>query len=208
MQDIICSLPSDFTKKILPKEYQKFKEDNTKANEILEKFFLIIQQTNNNWIKNFFIKNFKLNHDIPKDDDDNSQEYDDDDEDKNDELINEEKLFEKIEQYIIYQICLKLHTDRNNYKSTPKHRLSSNDNSYNIIQKIDKKFDPSIGAYKTTKTTVYLYPGENPNLGLDEHGNIYLASDEQFPVLMGGWDYLNKDGDEVSINDPLVIIFE
>ena len=75
-------------------------------------------------------------------------------------------------------------------------------------EKIDKKFDPSIGTYKTTKTTVYLYPGENPNLGLDEHGNIYLESDEQFPVLMGGWDYLNNKEQEVGITDPLIIIFE
>ncbi len=74
------------------------------------------------------------------------------------------------------------------------------ENSYN--------FDPSKNKYITTKKTVYLYDGENPNLGLDEHGNIYLKSDTQFPVLMGGWDYLNKDGDEVIINDPVIIIFE
>jgi hypothetical protein len=75
-------------------------------------------------------------------------------------------------------------------------------------EKIDKKFNPSIGTYKTTKTTVYLYPGENPNLGLDEHGNIYLETDEQFPVLMGGWDYLNNKEQEIGITDPLIIIFE
>lgn len=74
------------------------------------------------------------------------------------------------------------------------------ENSYN--------FDPSKNKYITTQKTVYLYDGENPNLGLDEHGNIYLKSDTQFPVLMGGWDYLNKDGDEVIINDPVIIIFE
>lgn len=75
-------------------------------------------------------------------------------------------------------------------------------------EKVDKKFDSSIGTYKTTKTTVYLYPGENPNLGLDEHGNIYLETDEQFPVLMGGWDYLNNKDQEIGITDPLIIIFE
>ena len=57
------------------------------------------------------------------------------------------------------------------------------------------------------KETVYLYPGENPNLGLDDHGNIYLQSDGQFPVLMGGWDYLNNEGDEVTITDPLIITY-
>ena len=70
------------------------------------------------------------------------------------------------------------------------------------------KFDPSLGAHNKVKETVYVYTGENPNLGLDKHGNIYLESDEQFPVLMGGWDYLNQDGDEVRIVDPLIIVFE
>ena len=69
-------------------------------------------------------------------------------------------------------------------------------------------FNPSIGTYKTHKETVYLYNGENPNLGLDSHGNIYLENDSQFPVLMGGWDYLNKDNDEVTITDPLIIVYE
>jgi hypothetical protein len=69
-------------------------------------------------------------------------------------------------------------------------------------------FDISTGAYTTNKQTVYLYEGEDPNLGLDEHGNIYLESDSQFPVIMGGWDYLNQDGDEVKITNPLIIIFE
>ena len=74
--------------------------------------------------------------------------------------------------------------------------------------KTDYQFDPSKNKYIKKTKTVYLYDGENPNLGLDEHGNIYLESDEQFPVLMGGWDYLNNNGDEVAIKDPLVIIFE
>lgn len=69
-------------------------------------------------------------------------------------------------------------------------------------------FDPSLGTYKIGKQNIYLYPGEDPNIGLDEHGNIYLESDHQFPVLMGGWDYLNQDGDEITITDPLIIIFE
>ena len=137
MKDIICSLPLDFTKKIIPKEYQKFKEDNTKANEILEKFFTLIQQTNNCWIQNFFNENFQSNYNIQKDDDD-SQEYDNYD---NYELVNEEKLFEKIEQYIIYQICLRIHTCRKYFTSTPDHSLVSKDNSYNVIQKIDAKFE-------------------------------------------------------------------
>lgn len=69
-------------------------------------------------------------------------------------------------------------------------------------------YNPNNNTYTTEKQTIYLYNGEDPSLGLDQHGNIYLESDEQFPVLMGGWDYLNQDGDEVKIDDPLIIIFE
>lgn len=69
-------------------------------------------------------------------------------------------------------------------------------------------YDPSSGSYKKSSKEIKLYDGENPNLGLDSHGNIFLQSDEQYPVLMGGWTYLNKDGQEVSITDPLFIIYE
>jgi hypothetical protein len=69
-------------------------------------------------------------------------------------------------------------------------------------------YDYSLGTYKKHKEQVYLYEGENPNLGLDAHGNIYLQADDQFPVLMGGWDYLNSNGDEVTITDPLIITYE
>ena len=69
-------------------------------------------------------------------------------------------------------------------------------------------YDPSLGSYNKTSETVYLYPGENPNLGLDAHGNIYLKNDEQFPVLMGNWDFLNKENQEVKVDDPVIIIYE
>lgn len=64
------------------------------------------------------------------------------------------------------------------------------------------------GQYVKRTQNVKLYDGENPNLGLDNHGNIYLKSDSQFPVLMGGWDYKNSEGELVNITDPLTIIFE
>ena len=64
------------------------------------------------------------------------------------------------------------------------------------------------GQYVKKVENVKIYPGENPNLGLDNHGNIYLKSDTQFPVIMGGWDYKNSDDALVTINDPLTIIFE
>lgn len=63
------------------------------------------------------------------------------------------------------------------------------------------------GQYIKTVENVKVYDGENPNLGLDSHGNIYLKSDSQFPVLMGGWVYKNNDGDDVNIDDPLIITF-
>ena len=70
------------------------------------------------------------------------------------------------------------------------------------------KYDFNTSSYKKISKKVYLYDGENPNLGLDSHGNIYLQADEQFPVLMGDWDYLNSDGDEVTIIDPLIIVYQ
>lgn len=73
---------------------------------------------------------------------------------------------------------------------------------------IDYKYDMVTGGYNITEKVVHLYPGEDPNLGLDKHGNIILESDFQFPVIMGGWDYLNKQGNEVVINNPLTIIYD
>lgn len=69
-------------------------------------------------------------------------------------------------------------------------------------------YNPSKGTYDKIVERVYLYDGENPQLGLDEHGNILLQSDEQFPVLMGGWDFLNSNEQEVHVSDPLIITFQ
>lgn len=66
------------------------------------------------------------------------------------------------------------------------------------------KFDPSTGNYITKTENVYLYPGENPNLGLDEHGNIYLKNNLEFPILMGGWNYMN-DSNQLVAAQPLSI---
>ena len=62
--------------------------------------------------------------------------------------------------------------------------------------------------YDFAGENVKVYDGENPNLGLDSHGNIWLKNDSQFPILMGGWDYKNDDGELVTITDPLIITFE
>lgn len=69
-------------------------------------------------------------------------------------------------------------------------------------------YNPSTQTYDVITEEYDILEGENPNLGLDNHGNIYIESDEQFPVLMGGWDYLNSKGDEITIVDPLIIVFE
>lgn len=63
-------------------------------------------------------------------------------------------------------------------------------------------------TYTVDTEQVYLYNGENPNLGLDNHGNIYLVDNDKFPVLLGGWDYKNSNGDLVTIINPLIITFE
>lgn len=68
--------------------------------------------------------------------------------------------------------------------------------------------DPITGKYIKKTENIKLYDGENPNLGFDNHGNIYLKSNSQFPVLMGGWKYVNNEGEEVEIVDPLTIIIE
>lgn len=69
-------------------------------------------------------------------------------------------------------------------------------------------YDPSKGVYVISTEKVYLYDDDNPNLGLDEHGNIYLKSDEQFPAIMGGWSYINDNGDEVNVIDPVTIVYK
>lgn len=71
-----------------------------------------------------------------------------------------------------------------------------------------QQFNPSTGTYDTKVENVYVYDGENPNLGLDDHGDIFLENNNTFPVLMGGWRYKNRDGQLVDIIDPLIITFE
>lgn len=85
-------------------------------------------------------------------------------------------------------------------------------------QYVDDKITYNIakGTYEKKTETVYLYEQENPNLGLDVHGNIYLDNDMQFPVLMGNWHYISSKDFNNDINnnaltyidDPLIIVFE
>lgn len=75
-------------------------------------------------------------------------------------------------------------------------------------QDISYTYNPTTGTYHKKEVTVRLMAGENPGLGLDAHGNILIDQDNQFPVLMGGWDFQNQLGQEVDVVDPLNIIFE
>lgn len=71
------------------------------------------------------------------------------------------------------------------------------------------KYNELTGIYDKVESVVKLYDGENPNLGLDMHGNIYLTSEFDFPILMGGWSYIDTNGNaSETITDPLTIIFE
>ena len=85
-----------------------------------------------------------------------------------------------------------------------------NEEAINDLEYTNKQYtyDPSSGTYRTTEATVSVLPGENPMLGLDSHGNILIESDEQFPVLMGGWSWTNDEGQTISVNDPLIITYE
>lgn len=85
-----------------------------------------------------------------------------------------------------------------------------NENALRKLQYNDEQniFDPVTGTYRKKVVTVKLIPGENPMLGLDAHGNISIDADNQFPVLMGGWSFLNSSGQVVDVSDPLTIVFE
>ena len=68
---------------------------------------------------------------------------------------------------------------------------------------------PSTNTYKKDHKMVYLYDGEDPGLGLDSHGNIYLKNQDQFPVIMGNWNYLSdkNSNSQTTIDDPIIINF-
>lgn len=85
-----------------------------------------------------------------------------------------------------------------------------NETALQTRQYDDKQYlyDSSTGTYRTRVTTVHLAANENPMLGLDAHGNIVIDADNEFPVLMGGWDFLNSAGQEVTVVDPLTIVYE
>lgn len=72
-------------------------------------------------------------------------------------------------------------------------------------------FNVSKGLYDVNEELVYVGEGENPGIGFDDYGNIYLDNNDQFPVLMGGWSFRSSDiGEEpqyTTVTNPLNIVF-
>lgn len=89
--------------------------------------------------------------------------------------------------------------------------IISEDNEKAIMngEYIDKtyRYNPSTGTYTINETPIKVYPGDNPSLGLDAHGNILVDKDNQFPVFMGGWQWKTEDGSIVT-TEPITIIYE
>ena len=69
------------------------------------------------------------------------------------------------------------------------------------------KYNPATGHYNIKTVKIAVEEGEDPGVGLDEHGNIWLTSQQQFPVLMGGWNYKN-DNQTIHVNDPLTVVIQ
>lgn len=72
-------------------------------------------------------------------------------------------------------------------------------------------FNISKGLYDVNEELVYVGEGENPGIGFDEYGNIYLDNNDQFPVLMGGWSFrsssIGEDPQYTTVTNPLNIVF-
>lgn len=69
-------------------------------------------------------------------------------------------------------------------------------------------YNPATQRYDISTKTIYLEPDENPGIGLDAHGNIWLDNNDQFPVLMSGWQFSNGGTGTIQVSDPLTVIFE
>lgn len=72
-------------------------------------------------------------------------------------------------------------------------------------------YNPSKGGYDIKEEMVYVDKGVNPGIGFDEYGNIYLDNNDQFPVLMGDWQFRSSKYDEdpqyTTISNPLILVF-
>lgn len=83
---------------------------------------------------------------------------------------------------------------------------------------MDKKYTNKVYTFNTSKSmydiheeTIFVDNGENPGIGFDDYGNIYLDNNNQFPVLMGGWQFksskLGEAPQYTTITNPLILIF-
>ena len=81
---------------------------------------------------------------------------------------------------------------------------------YGEYENREYTYNISKNRYDMKSENVYLYDGENPNLGFDAHGNIMLNNPNSFPVLMGGWQFISNEEHKqtTTVVDPLTIIFE
>lgn len=72
-------------------------------------------------------------------------------------------------------------------------------------------YNASKGNYDIKEEMVYVEDGVNPGIGFDEYGNIYLDNNDQFPVLMGGWQFRSSKQGEApqytTISNPLILVF-
>lgn len=72
-------------------------------------------------------------------------------------------------------------------------------------------YNPSRGNYDIKEEMVYVENGVNPGIGFDEYGNIYLDNNDQFPVLMGDWQFRSSKQGEApqytTISNPLILVF-
>lgn len=71
----------------------------------------------------------------------------------------------------------------------------------------EKTFVYNPGTMTYTSIDRVIPVTDDPNLGFDDHGNIYLENNNYFPVLMGGWRYGDEDN-IVMISDPVHITFQ
>ena len=73
-------------------------------------------------------------------------------------------------------------------------------------------YNPATGNYNIEKKNVWIYNDEDPGVGLDAHGNIWLDNNDQFPVLMGGWNSYSKTENGITnqsyVTTPLTIVIE
>lgn len=72
-------------------------------------------------------------------------------------------------------------------------------------------FNAARGVYDVKEETIYVGDKEDPGIGFDDYGNIYLDNNDQFPVLMGDWKFRSsKKGEDpqyTTVTNPLIIVF-